>query len=199
MASQEQEEARLRRRGLRLVYTTIAWNALEGVAAIVAGVAAHSVALTAFGLDSAVEVFVSAVAVWQLSGRRERPDTAALRIIGACFLLVGIYVAAESVLKLVSGARAEPSSVGVALTASAMVVMTALGLAKGRVGGRLGNRVLEAEARFSLVDAGLSGTVLIGLVLNLSLSWWWADPIVALVLAVLALREGAADLSERTM
>jgi len=106
-------------------------------------------------------------------------------------------VATASVLKLVSASRPEASSIGVALTASAVVVMTVLGLAKRRVGDRLGNRVLGAEARFSLVDAGLSGTVLIGLVLNLALGWWWADPAVALVLAALALREGIQGLLER--
>jgi divalent metal cation (Fe/Co/Zn/Cd) transporter len=197
MARPIQRGSRLRRRGLRLVYATTAWNALEGTAAIVAGVAAHSVALTAFGLDSSVEVFVSAVAAWQLLGRGDRGDKVALRIIGACFVLVGIYIAVESVLKLMSASRPEATAVGVALTASAVVVMTVLGGAKRSVGRQLGNRVLEAEARFSLVDAALSGTVLIGLVLNLALGWWWADPAVALVLAAVALREGIEGLTER--
>jgi divalent metal cation (Fe/Co/Zn/Cd) transporter len=193
-----QGDALLRRRGLRLVYATIAWNAFEGAAAIIAGVAAHSVALTAFGLDSSVEVLVSAVAAWQLRGTDDRRDQVALRIIGASFVLVGLYVAIASVLKLVTTARPETSPIGIALTASAVVVMTVLGLGKRSVGGRLGNRVLLAEARFSLVDAGLSGTVLVGLVLNLGLRWWWADPTVALLLAALALREGIEGLRERS-
>jgi divalent metal cation (Fe/Co/Zn/Cd) transporter len=197
MARSVEQDPKLRQRGLRLVYATVAWNALEGAAAIVAGIVAHSVALTAFGLDSSLEVFVSALAASQLRGTGDRGDTAPLRMIGASFVLVGIYVATESVLKLVSASRPEASPVGVALTASAVVVMAALGLAKRRVAGRLGNRVLGAEARFSLVDAGLSGAVLIGLVLNLALRWWWADPVVALLLAALALSEGIEGLMER--
>ena len=188
-------ESALRRRGLVLVYVTIGWNAFEGVAAIIAGIAAHSIALTAFGLDSTVEVFVSSVAAWQLRADvgDTRRDRTALRFIGASFIAIATYVGVQSVSRIASATRPEPSPIGIALTAAAAIMMTALGLAKRSIGRRLDNRVLQAEAKFSLVDAALSCAVLVGLVLNQALDWWWADPGVALGLAVFALIEGIED------
>ena len=182
--------AALVRRGLRLEYLTLAWNAFEGTVAITAGILAHSVALTAFGLDSSLEVFASMVTIWQLRGSTAARDRRALRLIGACFLLVAGYVAVQATLDLALRRHPGTSPVGVALTASAAVAMIALGVAKLRVGRQLDNPVLKAEARFSLVDAGLSLTVLAGLVLNLAFGWWWADAAAALVLAAFALKEG---------
>ena len=104
------------------------------------------------------------------------------------------YVGAQSVLRLISRTRPEASPVGIALTAAAAIVMTVLGVWKGRIARVIGNRVLAAEARFSLVDAALSATVLVGLVANAAAGWWWADPIVALVIALFALREGLEEL-----
>ena len=191
MATTEDETRRdLRRRALRLEYTTIAWNAFEGAAAIAAGIVAHSVALTAFGLDSAIEVLASSVATWQLREGGPHRDRAALRIIGACFLVVAVYVGIAAILRLMSGKHPHGSPFGIAITAAAVVVMTILGAAKSRLGRVLGNAVLLAEARFSLVDAGLSATVLLGLALNLALGWWWADPVAALAIAMLAVMEG---------
>jgi divalent metal cation (Fe/Co/Zn/Cd) transporter len=184
----------LRRRALRLEYLTMAWNAVEGTLAIVTGLLARSVALTAFGLDSSVEVFASAVAAWQLRGASDRRERLALRLIGACFLVVAAYVGVQAVRHLLDRRRAGTSPAGVVLTAAAAVIMSALGLSKRRIGRVLGSSVLQAEARFSLVDAALSVTVLIGLVLNLAFRWWWADPAVALVLALYSLREGATGL-----
>lgn len=196
MAGPVRTEA-LRRRALRLEYVTIAWNAVEGGLAILTGLLAHSVALTAFGLDSSVEVFASAVAAWQLRGASERRERLALRLIGACFLVVGLYVGIEAVRHLTGRRRADTSPAGVALTAAAAVIMSALGVSKRRIGRSMGSAVLQAEARFSLVDAALSVTVLIGLVLNLAFGWWWADPAVALVLALYSLREAAEGLRGR--
>jgi divalent metal cation (Fe/Co/Zn/Cd) transporter len=184
----ERERARIR--GLRLVYITIGWNAFEGVASLILGIAAHSVALTAYGLDSSLEVFVSGVAAWQLLGDTTVRDRPALRAIGASYLVVAVYVAVQSILQLSSGARPEASPVGIGLTAAAAVVMTVLGVLKGRVAREIENRVLAAEARFSLVDAALSVTVLVGLTANAVTGWWWADPVVALLLAAFALQEG---------
>jgi divalent metal cation (Fe/Co/Zn/Cd) transporter len=183
-----------RRKGLRLVIATIAWNAFEGGAAIVVGITAHSVALTAYGLDSSLEVFVSGIAAWQLSGGRAARDRPALRAIGASYLVVAAYVAVQSVLHLLTGARPRASPVGIALTAAAAVVMVALGVMKGRVARAIENRVLAAEARFSLVDAALSATVLIGLAANAVAGWWWADPGVALLVAAFAMQEGVEGL-----
>jgi divalent metal cation (Fe/Co/Zn/Cd) transporter len=182
--------ATLVRRGMRLEYLTLVWNALEGTVAIGAGIIAHSVALTAFGLDSSLEVFVSMVTIWQLRGSTGARDRRALRLIGACFLVVAAYVGIQASLNLLLRHHPGMSSVGVALTAAAVVAMLLLGTAKLRVGRRLDNPVLTAEARFSLVDAGLSSTVLVGLVLNLAFGLWWADATAALVLAAFALKEG---------
>lgn len=178
------------RRGIRLEYVTLGWNALEGILAITAGLIAHSVALTAFGLDSSLEVFASTVALWQLRGGTTARDRIALRAIGVCFLAVALYVGVQASIDLLLRHHPGTSAFGVALTGAAAVVMLWLGVAKQRVGRELGNPVLIAEARFSLVDAGLSSTVLAGLVLNLAFGWWWADATAALVLAVFAFSEG---------
>jgi divalent metal cation (Fe/Co/Zn/Cd) transporter len=179
-----------------LEYATIAWNAFEGFAALFAGAVAHSVALTAFGLDSCVEVFASLVAVWQLrgGGRRTR---AGLRLIGVAFLSVALYVGTQSLVRLIHRQSSESSRLGMAVTAASVVVMTVLGLVKRDVGRRLNNPVLQAEAKFSLVDAALSGTVLLGLCLNAGWGWWWADPVVALMIAVYAAKEGGEGVGTR--
>jgi divalent metal cation (Fe/Co/Zn/Cd) transporter len=116
-------------------------------------------------------------------------------VIGVSYLAVAAYVGTQSILHLVGGSRPHGSPFGIALTAAAAVVMTMLGLWKGRVAAVIRNRVLAAEARFSLIDAALSLTVLAGLALNAAFGWWWADPAVALLLAVLAVREGMEGLT----
>ena len=185
---------RLRRRGLRLVYATVAWNAVEGATAVAAGLIARSVALTAFGLDSSIEVFVSVVAVWQMGRPTRFRSRVSLGLIGVSFLVVALYVAREAFQRIISGENARLSIVGLAVTAAAVPIMVGLGVAKRRVASRIDNRVLEAEARFSLVDAALSATVLLGLVLDHGLGWWWADPAIALVVAAVAAREGVEGL-----
>jgi divalent metal cation (Fe/Co/Zn/Cd) transporter len=176
------------------VYATVVWNAFEGAVAIAAGIAANSVALTAYGLDSSIEVFVGGVTAWQMTAEGGTRDRPALIAIGLSYLVVASYVAAESVHRLVTGSQPKVSPVGIALTVGAAIVMTALGFAKARVAREIANRVLAAEARFSLVDAALSVTVLLGLIANAIAGWWWADPLVALVIAALALREGLGEL-----
>jgi divalent metal cation (Fe/Co/Zn/Cd) transporter len=181
----------LRQLGLRLVYATVAWNAAEGAMAVVAGVLARSVSLTAFGLDSSVEVFVSLVAIWQMRRTSSFRSRVGLRLIGGSFLVVALYVTLEAVRRIVAGQHAEASIVGLALTAAAVPIMAGLGVAKRHVARGVHNPVLEAEARFSLTDSALAATVLLGLVLDQTLGWWWADPTVALIIAGLAAREGA--------
>jgi divalent metal cation (Fe/Co/Zn/Cd) transporter len=194
--------SRLRQRGLRLEYLTLAWNAFEGAAAITAGLVAHSIALTAFGLDSCVEVFASGVAAGQLrstagtADSQSRAERRALRSIAACFLGVGVYVGIQSIRDLVGGTRPEHSPFGIAITAAACLVMAWLGVTKRRVGCELGNLVLSAEASFSLVDSALSATVLLGLGLNALAGVWWADPAVAIAVATFALREGREGWSD---
>jgi divalent metal cation (Fe/Co/Zn/Cd) transporter len=184
----------LRRRGLRLEYLTIGWNAFEGITAIVAGILAHSVALTAFGLDSSVEVFASSVAAWQLKAEGTRRDRVSLRMIGGSFLAISVYIGIQAVLHLVHRTHPAASPAGIAVTGAAAIVMTLLGVAKYRVGTKMPNPVLVAEATFSLADAGLSATVLLGLIANAVGGWWWADGVTALILCAFAAKEGIEGL-----
>ncbi len=186
------EAARLLvRRGLLLEYLTIAWSVLSATIATAAGLASGSIALFAFGLDSMIEVFVGAVVVWQLRGHTVGRDRLALRLIGVAFLFLAAYVGIEAILFLFARARPEGSLVGIVLTAGALIVMAILGLAKRRTGSLLGNPVLVTEAKVTLIDAGLAATLLAGLLLNATLGWWWADPLAALGLCILAAKEGA--------
>jgi divalent metal cation (Fe/Co/Zn/Cd) transporter len=157
-------------------------------------VIAGSIALTGFGLDSSIEVLASAVAAWQLRRPTSARSRIALRVIGVSYVVVAGWVGVESVRRLVGGRHAEASALGVAVTAAAVVAMTALGVAKRRIARRLRNEVLRAEANFSLVDATLSATVLAGLVLDRTLGWWWADPAAAVAVALVAAREGVSEL-----
>jgi divalent metal cation (Fe/Co/Zn/Cd) transporter len=181
---------RLRRRALGLEYTTIAWNVLEGLAALIAGVLAGSVALVAFGLDSSVEVFASAVVVWELRGADRRRERGAVKAIGAAYLVVAVYVLLDAGNALRVANRPETSPIGMLLLASTVVVMAALGIAKLRVGRRLGSATVFADGRFSLVDGALAGAVLAGLALTAILGWWWADALLAVGISALAFREG---------
>ncbi len=187
----------LRRRGVRLEYATLGWNVVGSVLVLVAAVLARSVALAGFGLDSLIEIVASLVVVWQLQElqavERERR---ALRIIGAAFLLLAVYIAAQSVYVLVSGVRPHHSLLGIvwlALTAVAMFVLAAGKRATGRA---LGNRVLQTEARVTVIDGLLATAVLVGLILNAALGWWWADPAAAFVIVYYGLREGRHALHE---
>jgi len=186
-----------RRRALRLEYLTIAWNAVEGSLAILAGAFARSIALIGFGLDSSIELLASAVTAWQLRRPTRARRDLALRVIGACYLVVALYVGFESSRRLVLGRRAAASPLGVAVTAASVVAMTALGLRKRRVARALASSVLRAEANFSLLDAALSATVLLGLLADRALGWWWADPGAALAVAAVAGREAVDGLRRR--
>ena len=166
----------LLRRGLALEYMTLGWNVVGVVVLGVAAVSAGSVALAGFGLDSLIEIGASTVVIWQLTGVSESRERRATRLIGSGFVGLVIYLLAQTIFVVGSGGRPEPSAPGVAWTALTCVVMTALAIAKNRTGRELGDPVLVFEGRVTLVDALLAGSVLIGLVLNAVLGWWWADP-----------------------
>ena len=183
-------DQRARRRAFRLEYATIAWNAFEGVAAVAAGVAAGSVALVAFGLDSAIEVFASLTVVWELRGADRSRERVALRLIGGGYIVVAVYVAWDALSSFLGGVHPAASPLGITLLLGTVVVMAWLGTAKLRVGRELDSPTVTADGRFSLVDAALAGTVLIGLVLTAVLDWWWADAVMALLISALAVREG---------
>ena len=189
----------LEARGLHLEYTTIAWNAVEMVIAIGLGIAAKSLALVAFGLDTMVELFASGVVVWHLHhpGRdSDRTTAQALRLVGWAFFVLATVVTVGAIWALVTEATPDESPIGIAYLALTAVVMLSLGAAKRATGRRLGSEPLEAEARMSIIDAALALGVLIGLAANALFGWWWADPVAALLVAVAAAREGFENLEE---
>lgn len=189
----------LETRGLRLEYATIAWNAVEMLIAVGLGIAARSLALVAFGLDTMVELFASGVVVWHLRhpGRdSDRITARALRLVAWAFFVLAIVVTVGAIWALVTEASPDESPLGIGYLALTAVVMLSLGAAKRATGRRLGSEPLEAEARMSIIDAALAFGVLIGLAANALFGWWWADPAAALLVALAAALEGFENLEE---
>jgi divalent metal cation (Fe/Co/Zn/Cd) transporter len=181
----------LRRRVRLLVAATITYNVVEAVVALAAGTVAGSVALIGFGLDSLVEVASAAAVAWQFAADDpQRREPTALRIIAWSFFVLAAYVTVEAVRTLVGGAEAEHSTVGIVLLAVSVVVMPFLSLAQRRTGRELGSNSAVADSKQTLLCTYLSAVLLVGLVLNSTLGWWWADPIAALALAAVAINEG---------
>jgi divalent metal cation (Fe/Co/Zn/Cd) transporter len=180
---------RLLRRGVRLEYLTLAWNVIGIVVLAVAAVTARSVALAGFGLDSLIEIGASVVVVWELSGGDESRQHRALRLIGASFGLLAVYLAVQSTVVIAAGYHPRHSPAGIAWTAVTAVAMFALAAGKARTGAALGNPVLSLEARVTVVDGLLALAVLAGLGLNAALNWWWADPLAGYLLVFYAGRE----------
>ena len=183
------------RRGRQLQYLTIAWNSGEFVVAVVAGVLAGSVALVGFGFDSAIEVGASAAALWRLrhdadEALRETAERRALRLIGACFLALAVYILYEAVEMLLERQAPERSITGMVLAALSLGVMPLLARAKRRVAAHLASGALEAETRQTEICAWLSAILLAGLGLNAALGWWWADPVAGIAMTPLIAREG---------
>jgi divalent metal cation (Fe/Co/Zn/Cd) transporter len=174
-----------------LVATTIAYNLIEGAVAITAGAGASSTALVGFGLDSLVEVASAGAVAWQFACRGyEERERLALRVIAVSFFALAAYVTVETVRALVGEGEVGSSTVGIALAATSLVVMPFLSLAQRRAGRELGSASAVADSKQTLLCTYLSGALLLGLVLNGLLGWWWADPLVALVIAALAVEEG---------
>ena len=181
----------LLRRGLRLAYFTIAWDIVEGVVAVTAGVVAQSIVLIGFGLDSAIEVFASMIVAWQLRRQASlRRHRLALRLIACTFCLLGLYVGFESISRLLQQERPEPSIVGIAMNVIALAVMIPVARMKRTTGERLGSKVLIADSAETRLSNYLSLNVLSGLALNAALGWWWADPAAAAVIAAFSLWTG---------
>lgn len=191
------ERAALLRRGLRLEFATLGWNVAGVVVLAWAAIAAASVALAGFGLDSLIEIGASLVVVWELNDTEQRRQRQALRLIGAAFVLLAAYLAVQGSLVLVSGHRADHSWLGIAWTSMTAAAMFALARGKSRTGHALGNPVLVTEGRVTLIDGVLATSVLAGLVLNEALGWWWADPAAGFVLVYYAAREGWATFGHR--
>ena len=184
----------LLRRGLLLEAVTLSWNVVGIVVLTITALAARSVALAGFGLDSLIEIGASTVVIWELSGTGERRQAVALRAIGVAFLVLAFYLGVQSTLVLVARSHPHHSPVGITWTALTAVVMFALAAGKRTTGRQLGNPVLETEGRVTFVDGLLATSVLIGLVLNATRGWWWADPAAGYVILVYGLKEGWAAL-----
>jgi cation diffusion facilitator family transporter len=191
--------AALLTRGLRLEYLTVGWNIVEGVIAVGAGLTAGSIALIGFGVDSFVETISGAVLIWRLSAEArgnldeeavELVEHRAERLVGVAFLILAAYVGYEAIRSLLNNEEPAASPVGIALTALSIVVMLCLARAKRQTGIELGSRALIADAQQTYACWYLSVVTLAGLGLNAAFGWWWADPLAALGIVVLLVREG---------
>lgn len=181
----------LHRRARRLAYVTAGYNLAEGAVAVAAGAAASSTALIGFGLDSFVEVSSALVVIWQFRSRLpEAREQVALRLIGLSFFALAGWVGFESVRALLGQDEAHPSPVGIGLAAASLVVMPLLVWAKRRTGRQLGSATVVADSMQTLLCTYLSAILLAGLLVNAMLGWSWADPVAALVIAAVAVREG---------
>jgi divalent metal cation (Fe/Co/Zn/Cd) transporter len=181
----------LARRVRLLVAATITYNVVEAVVAITAGSLASSTALIGFGLDSVIEVSSAAAVAWQFSSADpERRDRTALRVIAFSFFALAAYVTVESVRALVGADRAEYSTVGIVLAAVSLAVMPVLSAAQRRAGRELGSASAVADSKQTLLWTYLSAVLLVGLGVNSLFGWWWADPLAALVIAAVAIKEG---------
>ncbi|MGC4810119.1 cation diffusion facilitator family transporter [Micromonospora sp. DT228] len=186
-----ERRAVLSRRSLWLAYATAGYNLLEGLVAIAAGAAASSTALIGFGLDSFVEVSSAAVLIWQFRSRvPEDRERMALRLIGASFFALAAWVTFDAARSLLSGGDAEASPVGIGLAVASLLVMPLLVRAKRRTGRELGSATVMADSTQTMLCTYLSAVLLVGLALNAAWGWSWADPIAALVIAGVAVKEG---------
>lgn len=172
---------------------TIAYNVVEAIVAITAGTVASSGALVAFGLDSVIEVASAAAVAWQFSSRDpEARERITLRIIALSFFALAAYVTADSALTLTGAGEAEHSTAGIVLAVLSLMVMPFLSAAQRRAGRELGSASAVADSKQTLLCTYLSGVLLAGLLLDSLLGWSWADPVAALVIAVVAVKEGRA-------
>ena len=191
------------RRGRRLEYFTVIWNALEGLVAVGAGVFAGSISLVGFGIDSFIEVTSGSVLLWRMSvdanvGDRERNEKRALRIVGLCFLLLAVYIAFESGNDLWFKRAPEQSIPGIVLACVSLVVMPLLSRSKRKVGHALNSAAMHADAKQAQFCTYLSAILLVGLILNAVFGLWWADPIAALIMVPIIAKEGFGGLQGKT-
>ena len=189
--------------GRRLEYFTIGWNFLEGTVAVIAGAIAGSISLMGFGVDSFIEVTSGGALLWRMSvdadpEKRERNERLSLRIVGICFVALAAYVSVESIYDLVNRKAPEHSVPGIILASVSLVVMPLLSRAKKRVGAELASRAMKADAKQTDFCFYLSVILLVGLVVNATLGWWWADPLCALVMVPIIVREGVQSIRGET-
>ncbi len=178
------------RKILLFEYFTIAWNIVEGIVSITIGIISGSISLLAFGLESNIEVFSSVVTVWELKGIGNRRRKAALKMISWALIAVAIFIAFDAGKSFYDGNRPSPTMSGMIFMSLVTLVMFTVGSLKRNLGQKMKNPVILAESNFTLMDSGLSGSILCGLILNAIFGWWWVDQILALAIAVNAFRQG---------
>jgi divalent metal cation (Fe/Co/Zn/Cd) transporter len=181
------------RRARLLAWAGLGWHLLEAAVALGAGIAASSIALTGFGVDSLIEAVAGIVVLWLMAGSRSASPAAerrAQQLIAASFILLAAYIAFVATRDLLGGHHPESSWVGVGLALVTLVTMPPLAVAKRRVGERLGSSATTSESRQTMLCAYLSAALLVGLLANAAVGWWWADPVAALAIAAVAAREG---------
>jgi len=201
--TRETDRASAVRRGKLLEYATVAYNSLEGLIGIGAGIVAGSVALVGFGFDSIIEVTSGAVLLWRLRAdvdpaRREHVEAVSVRIVGICFVVLAVYIAYDSVRMLFLREAPERSLPGIALAIASLVVMPILARAKRTVARTIASNALAADAKQTELCMYLSAILLGGLVLNATFGWWWSDPAAGLLMIPIVVREGVNSLRGRS-
>lgn len=199
----QRDRASLVKRGRYLEYFTIGYNSLEGLIAVVAGLIAGSIALVGFGFDSLIEVTSGSVLLWRLYAdvneeQRERVEAISLRIVGVCFVVLAIYVSYDSVKSLIRREAPEESVVGIVLASVSLVIMPLLVRAKRKVARSINSGALMADSKQTELCTYLSAILLAGLLLNALLGWWWADPVAALIMVPIIVKEGIEALRGET-
>jgi divalent metal cation (Fe/Co/Zn/Cd) transporter len=184
---------KLARRAQLLAAASVAYNLIEACVALVAGGVAGSIALVAFGIDSLLEVSSGAVILWQFRHPQfESRERLAGRLISVCFFALAAYVTVGALSDLIRGNEADASSVGIALACASLAIMPFLAWAQRRTGRSLGSSAVVADSKQTALCTYMSGVLLVGLVVNAWLGWWWADPAAALIIAAVAVREGVS-------
>ena len=186
------QRARFVHRARQLAWIGLGWHLIEAAVAIAAGVVAGSVALIGFGADSLIEAAAGIVVLWLMAGARSSSQTAerrAQQLIAASFIALAAYIGVEATRDLVGGQHPDASWVGIVLSLVTLATMPPLAAAKHRVGAQLGSSATASESRQTMLCAYLSAALLVGLLTNAALGWWWADPLVALAIAAVAIRE----------
>jgi len=197
------DRASLVRRGRSLEYFTIGYNSLEGLIAVVAGLMSGSIALVGFGFDSLIEVTSGVALVWRLhsdedESRREHVEAITLRIVGVCFLLLAAYVSYDSIKSLIWREKPHESIPGIILAIASVIVMPLLVRAKRKVARGIKSAALMADSKQTELCTYLSAILLAGLLLNALVGWWWADPVAALIMVPIIVKEGIEGLRGET-
>jgi divalent metal cation (Fe/Co/Zn/Cd) transporter len=187
------------RRARRLAWVSLLWHVAEGLLAVGLGLAAGSVALVAFGADSFIEATAGGVVLWRLTGSRRKEahrrvaERRAARLIAVTFYLLAAYIVVQATYALVTATKAEPSPRGIALAVVTLIAMPPLAIAKQRIGHRIRSCATRSEGTQNMLCAYLSAALLVGLGVNAFLGWWWADPVIAVVIGAVAVREGRSS------